>query len=718
VLAGRIRVRDGGFYTLTPCEDLDMTCVTTQENEDIVYLALGSWFHALADSPLATTKPKPKAVNKFWRKITSEPLLETVLQYSSLADTLASSATVDANDTITSAFIPEFTKTPVFCEYLHWFRTRDSATYRYLQSFCQFMKKVNIVDDQLQTRALRSWEAVEERLASIDYSWIPSSWSYLMDRLLPQSVGIQADFGRNGPGYTAEGVRGETKKFSLLRYHPRLDVAFTSYLPRDRWVVDVCFDEDVGFIYNIDRWNHAKVSRDVSLYSDAISVVRFVPKTVKIYRTICMEPATFMYFQQMFLPTYLRMLYSGALGSFVDLTDQERNQVLAQYGSLTGRVDTLDQSAASDSVGVDLVRVLFPKRVLVKLLGTRTSSVKLPDGTIRKVHKFAPMGSAMCFPTQTIIFSMVILLSYMAYRLNKRAEDITNEDVDIFLDNIRDHIALHPTYGGGDLLEPFSVYGDDMIYDHKVNDCVLRLLKALGFAPNESKSFFGRQAYRESCGEHYLHGDKVTPTIFRVKHFEGRLDTNSLESFIASLNNFGDAKLHHVRSYMINVLLDGNLLDPSLRTKEGRGAILFSADKRVPFAIYSTLPRNNHLSKREWVKPKKGVPISPREEISPEGLVRTDSRREEVWRVTVREVTKDFGPVRHLIRDKRTGKMRAGRRVDVEKSQDAAEFQLYRYDKWWRAAYSRNWSCYDDAINIPEYDSVHRRLGGVWTPIE
>jgi hypothetical protein len=221
----------------------------------------------------------------------------------------------------------------------------------------------------------------------------------------------------------------------------------------------------------------------------------------------------------------------------------------AQFGSSTGLVDTIDLTSASDSVHIDLVRRVFPKNWLYYLLGTRTSFVKLPDGTIVKVNKFAPMGSALCFPIQCILFTAISLASIAM------TESKNHESPDGYIDEVcgkplefidRSILRSHATSAGGlrGVYYPLTVYGDDIIIDTRATPVLLDNLRILGFVPNNSKSFQGGQAVRESCGEYYLRGNVFTPLTLKVKW----LNTSLAPDVYSSLVSF--ANLSHLRGYM------------------------------------------------------------------------------------------------------------------------------------------------------------------------
>jgi hypothetical protein len=213
---------------------------------------------------------------------------------------------------------------------------------------------------------------------------------------------------------------------------------------------------------------------------DRTSQTIFVPKSYKTFRTISMEPSTLQYFQQgvwRVIDKYVRSY--PYLKSRIDFHDEERNRHLAQEGSLRGNYATIDLSAASDSVGYELVKKVFRGTWLSRfLVSTRSTKTLLPDGTTVGLRKFAPMGSALCFPIETIIFAS---------------------------------ICEHVTRGLG-VAGDFSVYGDDIIVPTSCVERLIRVLSNLGFRVNLKKSFTSASChYRESCGGEYVDGFDVSP---------------------------------------------------------------------------------------------------------------------------------------------------------------------------------------------------------------
>lgn len=208
---------------------------------------------------------------------------------------------------------------------------------------------------------------------------------------------------------------------------------------------------------------------------DPLSMIRptarlsCVPKDSRGPRTICMEPHEKMFSQLGLMKTWYDFVEntSPARG-YVNFTDQEINQQLAEYGSFDGSYATIDLKDASDMVSWDLVKALFPPDWVDYMSACRSSSVETQHGVI-DLKKFAPMGSALCFPTEATIFWAIA---------KTVAEDVW-------------------------------VYGDDIIVDNEFAIDVMAALEAYGLVVNRDKSLY-TGFFRESCGGEFFHGDDIT----------------------------------------------------------------------------------------------------------------------------------------------------------------------------------------------------------------
>lgn len=204
-----------------------------------------------------------------------------------------------------------------------------------------------------------------------------------------------------------------------------------------------------------------------------------VPKNHKGDRTIAIEPRLNMYVQKGIGSMIRRRLKRVK----VDLDDQSVNQGLASIASSFG-LATIDLSMASDTVSHDVVRKLLPPDWYEALEQCRSPVGVLPSGEIVHYQKFSSMGNGYTFELESLIFWAIC------------ASVCEIHGVD------------------GTLV---WVYGDDLIIPNQIVEPLFDTLSFLGFVPNEKKSHWGTDDYRESCGKHYFQGRDVTPFYVKRK---------------------------------------------------------------------------------------------------------------------------------------------------------------------------------------------------------
>jgi len=148
---------------------------------------------------------------------------------------------------------------------------------------------------------------------------------------------------------------------------------------------------------------------------------------------------------------------------------------------------------ASDRVSCALVKFLFPDYWVRSLFATRSLATRLPDGTIVPLLKFAPMGSACCFPVEAICF----------WSISIAAMEIECGTLN-HLFSLSPHRQPHVNV---------AVFGDDLIVPTRCYESVVEWLEKVGLKVNLHKSFT-RGPFRESCGLDALSGIPVTPVRF------------------------------------------------------------------------------------------------------------------------------------------------------------------------------------------------------------
>jgi hypothetical protein len=221
--------------------------------------------------------------------------------------------------------------------------------------------------------------------------------------------------------------------------------------------------------------------------------ISFVPKTVKVHRTIAVEPLLNGYLQKG-VDSFMRKRLKRV---GIDLQDQGINQRMARKGSLQFRepdaLSTIDLSSASDSISIELCRYLLPPDWFYYLNSIRSHSFRL-GGKCHTYQKFVSMGNGFCFPLETLIFA-----------------------------------SLCKAVGTSSTAAPsFSVYGDDIIVPATLFDPLIELLTICGFKVN-SKKTFSKGPFRESCGTDWFEGEDVRPIILDYRF-------DSLESIFKFCN--------------------------------------------------------------------------------------------------------------------------------------------------------------------------------------
>jgi len=587
----------------------------------------------LCDSPLEEAKPKPEAViYRFYRRLMKEQLRGPegiIAKFSGYANILLQSKYVTGVEGSTSPFHPFMHDTPIFKEYHEWLVTGRPDLLAYVLSFLMFGKKLDYADSSLDEAAFRGWIEVEERLRTLQMNPKVLRSLAVILRTILAPIDDSVILPKFGPGKVAErGCNNVFDKLDCLSTDAKLEYAFRAM----RRTSDVTRTGHHG-----SPWLPVTHSYD----SGRISLLRFVPKDINKSRSICMEPNGYMYYQQEVLRMMRNGMEQGLMSLFVDMSDQTRNQEAAIHGSLFHGSDTLDLSSASDSVSVDLVRRIFPKDYLYYMLATRTSMVKLPNGGIVSVKKFAPMGSAVCFPTQCCVFTACSLLASIAV-----SRGITPENLEITEADVRDHIkhrlwrSRHDSSAySAERYEPPVVFGDDIIVDTRVSDTVISILTNLGFVVNVNKSFTGMQSFRESCGVFACDGQDVTPVIFRIPSFGEVWDTEIYTSFIANINKVNSKSYRRLGSFWLSVV-------KQLRGLRGR--IPFTSD---PFGV-GVFTKNKHSLRCLFYGPAFG------------GALRWNA----AWQV-LEEKQQWIGP----------------RNLGSTKGGIPANLSAYEYDQWWRS---------------------------------
>lgn len=543
----------GHFYLSVDSLEVKNGNALSDVNEHGCALFVASWIALLSDSPITNPTRPTKVYKRFYNQL-AVALKPTVLGFSELAHELASSCTMMGPDSPSGDWIERMRETPVFHEYISYYSSGDPVVFRYLYTFLSFGKKLEYEDPEFNKAAFRGWQEVERRLSVLQMDDDHVFNVKLVLSLLPP-LSDYPFWPKHGPGNVAD-MKGKNviDKHNRVRYDRLLDRAFFSgHFASYGLAGEAGFSPDAS-LPDPSAWIITRESTRLP------SELRFAKKNMKVARSVCSEPAPLMYFQQGVFAMMDGATRDSPFGRFIHLRDQSRNQELARFGSFTASIDTLDLSAASDSLSVELVRKVFPTSWKYYMLATRNPLVHTSEGIIA-VHKFAPMGSAVCFPTQCLIFSAICVYAHCLHMLNwhvsERPTRLTRSNVLDALWRINDQPITHRKMATR--YQPIGVYGDDICCDSRVTPNVKALLVHFGFEVNEGKSFTGSQSFRESCGKYYLLGEDVTPLFYRIKDVRSTMRAGHIYSQVSLINESLFRDFRTLRSFLIYSLFEWHM---------------------------------------------------------------------------------------------------------------------------------------------------------------
>jgi len=364
---------------------------------------------------------------------------------------------------------------------------QHAQCYRIVRTLLLGLKKLDVpCAPELVQQKLNSFREIEIELG--DFYCKPTISSWYAQRLLElftQGYQPRCDRPKHGPGAVAGGERHNEKwTWSTLYESVHAEFPYWEYFCPVRSIIE---GDSTRRSRPLQLAANAGLYRSLQRVNEPTAKLLLVPKDSRGPRVISCEPAELMYLQQgvsTHLMDYIeRHPYTHG---HVNFERQDINGQLALIGSESNSWDTIDLSDASDRVSCALVKYLFPKEVTKKWLALRSTSTILPTGEIVSLNKFAPMGSALCFPVESLVFWALAV------------GVIWNHTGDF-------DTALQSVY----------VYGDDIIIATGYTQAVMNELTVFGLKVNMEKSFIGGHPFRESCGVEAFKGFNVTP--YRVK---------------------------------------------------------------------------------------------------------------------------------------------------------------------------------------------------------
>jgi hypothetical protein len=295
----------------------------------------------------------------------------------------------------------------------------------------------------------------------------------------------QAIVPRHGPGAVA--TREQSwEKWRFKRLYRPLERLF----PFTEWYIP-----SLSYLSSIE-WRPLKGASlvqplsDLEVLSEGTARAVLVPKDSRGPRLISCEPLEYQWIQQGIAAELIYCINKSEFTSGrVNFTSQDVNRWYALAGSAGAGWVTLDMKDASDRVSTLLVETLFGKsHVGEYLLCSRSHATVLPSGRLARMKKFAPMGSALCFPVESLVFfalAVNVLVHHCGVPLDKA-------------------------------LERVKVYGDDLIVGSEDYAAIMQYFPFVGLMFNEAKCCTGG-SFRESCGLDAFSGADVTPVKIRTR---------------------------------------------------------------------------------------------------------------------------------------------------------------------------------------------------------
>lgn len=228
--------------------------------------------------------------------------------------------------------------------------------------------------------------------------------------------------------------------------------------------------------YHLLPWMGTEWYRAHASVGNSASFVRgntyfTVPKNARVGRPCAKEPSINGFYQL----GLGRQLKSRLKKSGLDLKEgQNIHRQVACEASITSSFATIDLSSASDTVCINLVKLLLPHRWYDVLSSLRSPYTNV-EGKWVKLEKFSSMGNGFTFELETTLFAAICIA-----------------------------VMKGSALPGKNLF----VYGDDIIAPTEFADEILSALSFLGFTPNKKKTYT-KGNFRESCGGDYFHGDSA-----------------------------------------------------------------------------------------------------------------------------------------------------------------------------------------------------------------
>lgn len=382
----------------------------------------------------------------------------------------------------------------------------DFSGFRVINTLLQFLLRLTLCDtDWVMDENLDAYIAFEEHIKTQSYpSKILSDLNQIARQLFAEYEYTGWPTHGNGATSTTRRGAGVATKFS------KFVNTWGTFQLQNRY-----------------EFTHPLIGDEVVSGDEVTTQIIFVPKGIDKKRVVSAEPICNMYWQHAFSMS-LDTMFQKDRRWHIDLHDQGHNQRLALHGSASMDYATIDLSAASDSVTLTLVKRVFEGiPALHDWLRCRTRYGTLPTGDTILLEKFAPMGSALCFPVECMVFSLIVQLA-----------------------NQMNHVDTY-----------FRVYGDDIIVHRSIYDTVVNILEQLHFDVNYDKTFGPYSQFTESCGIECYRGTDVSPFRLPRKYdyvaiLRGKASPGRVDGAIEICNSLLESGLLSCRTYLLHRMLE------------------------------------------------------------------------------------------------------------------------------------------------------------------
>lgn len=382
-----------------------------------------------------------------------------------------------------SKVVPEFLRSLSLRVFDENGRLRDQPCYRavrFIRTFCFLFYKLEMNTEWDEEEIMRKFEETDDNVVTGGLLN-----EHLQNRIRHSFHSVFQDFdpedlrGAHGPGVSSNQPRN--RKFSFFPPHSAVIEKFGRRF----------FNHpEESVLVNTLQFVHALMGVDPTVAYKPTAKMLLVPKDSRGPRVISCEPVEHMFAQQSIKDYMVRTLEKHPkTAGRVNFTDQTVNRDLVALHSIDREYSTLDLKDASDMVPNSVIMDVLSKKLGAYVSACRSEWTESPKGDrVRKLNKFAPMGSALCFP---------VMAAYLFF-------------------GVTAFISMELGVPESQL-RPIYVYGDDMVVPTEYARLAIDAIQALGLVVNKDKSFVDSR-FLESCGMDCIDGVCVTP--FRIKHLD------------------------------------------------------------------------------------------------------------------------------------------------------------------------------------------------------